>query len=223
MRILLVEDDRGLGGAVRAGLQQKDFVVDWVTNAEDAEVALGGADCPFSALVLDLGLPGISGLDLVRRMRRRGVGVPVLILTARDAVEDRVKGLDSGGDDYLVKPFSMDELGARIRALVRRSHGRAAEVLTSGEVSLEPAAHRVTLKGIPVEISPKEFAILMELMENSGKVLSRDKLEERLYGWNEEVGSNAVEVHVHHLRRKLGTDFIKTVRGVGYLVAEDGV
>jgi two-component system OmpR family response regulator/two-component system response regulator QseB len=173
---------------------------------------------PFAAIILDLGLPGLTGLELLRTERARGNKVPVLILTARDAVQDRIKGLDSGADDYVVKPTDLDELAARLRALVRRSKGEPASLLHVGAVALDPAARTVTRNGQAIDLQPREFALLQELMLNAGRVLSREQLEERMYRWGEEVESNAVEVHVHHLRRKLGTDIVKTIRGVGYVM-----
>jgi DNA-binding response OmpR family regulator len=216
MRLLLVEDDPMIGEAIRAGLKREGFAVDWVHDAAAASQALGSE--PFELVLLDLGLPGGDGLQLLKSLRGRGEGLPVLIITARDAVSDRVAGLDAGGDDYLIKPFDLDELAARIRALLRRKSGRPAPVLTHQDVVLDPAAHRVTRDGVEVALSPREFALLQLLMERPGTILSRAQLEERLYGWGEEIESNAVEVHVHGLRRKLGAQFILTVRGVGYRV-----
>jgi DNA-binding response OmpR family regulator len=216
MRLLLVEDDPLLGDGARAGLQQAGFTVDWV---KDGQAALLAAEAePYALMVLDLGLPRLSGLDLLKRLRQGGSTLPVLILTARDTVSDRIKGLDSGADDYLIKPFDLDELAARIRALLRRSSGQAAPVLRHGEIELDPVAHTVTRNGAAVDLSPREFAVLQELLINVGKVLSRERLEQGLYGWNEEVESNAVEVHIHHLRKKLGTELIRTLRGVGYTI-----
>jgi len=205
-----------IGEALRAGLKREGFTVDWVHEARAAEAVLGSE--PFELLLLDLGLPGSDGLTLLRRQRERGLAIPVLILTARDAVADRVAGLDAGADDYLIKPFDLDELAARIRALLRRRAGRPAPGIEHLGVTLDPAGHRVTREGTDVPLSPREFALLQLLMERPGTILSRAQLEERLYGWGEEVESNAVEVHVHGLRKKLGSDFILTVRGVGYRV-----
>jgi two-component system response regulator QseB len=205
-----------IGEALRAGLKREGFTVDWLHEARAAEAVLGSE--PFELLLLDLGLPGTDGLTLLRRQRERGLAIPVLILTARDAVADRVAGLDAGADDYLIKPFDLDELAARIRALLRRRAGRPAPGIEHRGVTLDPAAHRVTREGAEVALSPREFALLQLLMERPGTILSRTQLEERLYGWGEEVESNAVEVHVHGLRKKLGADFILTVRGVGYRV-----
>jgi two-component system, OmpR family, response regulator QseB len=216
VRLLLVEDDPMIGEAIRAGLKREGFAVDWVHEADAAARALG--DEPFELLLLDLGLPGTGGLQLLKRLRARGEALPVLIITARDAVSDRVQGLDAGADDYLIKPFDLDELAARIRALLRRKSGRSASGIEHLGVALDPAAHRVTQDGVEVALSPREFALLQLLMERPGMILSRAQIEERLYGWGEEVESNAVEVHIHGLRRKLGAQFILTVRGVGYRV-----
>lgn len=219
MRILLVEDDALLGDGVKAGLAQAGFAVDWVKDGVAAELALKTTQ--YAAVVLDLGLPRLSGLELLRRMRAAGGKAPVLILTARDAIEDRVKGLDTGADDYVVKPFDLHELAARLRALIRRSGGEAGPLLRVGEVGLDPAAHRATFKGSPVDLPAREFALLHAFMLNAGRVLTRDQLAERLYAWGEEVESNAIDVHVHHLRRKLAPGLIRTVRGVGYLMPRE--
>lgn len=216
MRVLVVEDDLLLGDAIQVGLRQVGFTVDWVQDGAAAEHALNAES--YGAVVLDLGLPRLSGLEVLKRLRQRGQATPVLILTARDTVDDRIRGLDTGADDYLVKPFDMGELAARLRALVRRAGGAPAAVLRIGELALDPAAHRVTFRGDDVALSPKEFALLHALALNAGKVLTRAKLEEQLYAWGEEIESNTVEVYVHHLRRKLAPDLIETVRGVGYLL-----
>lgn len=216
MRILLVEDDRLLGDGLKAGLGQAGFSVDWARDGAAAELALKAE--PYAAVVLDLGLPRLPGMDVLRRLRASGGKVPVLILTARDALEDRVSGLDGGADDYVVKPVDLAELAARLRALVRRSGGEAAPLLRVGEVELEPDTRRVRFRGAPVELSAREFALLHEFMLNAGRVLSRETLEARLYAWGEEVESNTIEVHVHYLRRKLAAEVIRTVRGVGYLM-----
>jgi two-component system response regulator QseB len=216
MRLLLVEDDSMIGEAIRAGLKRDGFAVDWVRDTASAAPALDTE--PFELLLLDLGLPGGDGLTLLKALRGRGSSLPVLIITARDAVADRVAGLDAGADDYLVKPFDLDELAARIRALLRRRSGRSEPRLEHSGVVLDPATHRVTRDGADVALSPREFALLELLLERPGAILSRGQLEERLYGWGEEVESNAVEVHIHGLRRKLGAQFILTVRGVGYRV-----
>ena len=205
-----------IGEAVRAGLKREGFTVDWVHDAAAAGQVLRTE--PFSLMLLDLGLPGGDGLTLLKGLRGRGEALPVLIVTARDAVADRVAGLDAGADDYLVKPFDLDELAARIRALLRRKSGRPAPQIAHLGVVLDPAAHRLTQDGAEIALSPREFALLQLLMERPGSILSRAQIEERLYGWGEEVESNAVEVHIHGLRRKLGAQFILTVRGVGYRV-----
>ena len=219
MRILLVEDDKLLGDGVQAGLAQSGFNVDWVRDGIAADLALKTGE--YAGVVLDLGLPRLSGLDLLQRLRHGGNKVPVLILTARDSVEDRVKGLDAGADDYLIKPFDLHELAARLRALVRRASGEAAPKLRVGEIELDPAARSVSFRGRPVELSGREFALLQELMLNAGRVLTRDRLAQSLYSWGEEIESNAIEVHVHHLRRKLAPELLRTVRGVGYLMPRD--
>ena len=217
MRVLLAEDDPMIGASVRQGLRQDGFTVDWVADGRAAELAL--ADGVHDALLLDLGLPKRAGLEVLGAMRRRGDGRPVLILTARDAVADRVAGLDAGADDYMVKPFELDELAARLRALLRRSAGRAAPVLVHGEIELDPATHEVRRIGELVALSGREFALLEALLARPGAILSRAQLEEKLYGWSDAVESNAVEVHIHALRRKLGAGFIRNVRSVGWMVS----
>lgn len=214
MRVLVVEDDALLGDAIQVGLRQAGFAVDWVQDGAAAEHALGAES--YAVVVLDLGLPRLSGLDVLKRLRRRGKTIPVLILTARDTVGDRIQGLDSGADDYLIKPFDMGELAARLRALVRRASGTPSAVLHIGELTLDPAAHRVSFCGGDIALSPREFAVLHALALNAGRVLTRTQIEQQLYAWGEEIESNAVEVHVHHLRRKLAPALIQTVRGVGY-------
>ncbi|HET6803478.1 MAG: response regulator [Betaproteobacteria bacterium] len=221
MRILVVEDDPLLGDALQAGLRQRGFDVDWVRDGVSAEGALRAET--FAGVVLDLGLPRLDGLTLLRRERARGTRAPMLVLTARDATEDRVSGLDSGADDYVVKPVDLDELAARLRALVRRSTGEPAPVLTLGTLKLDPAARTVTLGLRPIELQAREFNLLHELMRNAGRVLTRRELEQRLYAWGEEIESNALEVHVHHLRRKLAPALIRTVRGVGYVIPRDAL
>ncbi|WP_242342996.1 response regulator [Anaeromyxobacter terrae] len=216
MRVLVVEDDAMLGDGVRRGLRQLGHAVDWVRDGAEADLALAGE--PYDVVLLDLGLPGKGGLDVLRDLRRRGRGVPVVIITAQDAVSQRVAGLDAGADDYLVKPFDLDELAARVRAVQRRSSGRAEPLVEHGPLTLNPASHEVFLAGAPVALSAREFALLQALLEHPGRPISRARLEERLYGWEEQVASNAVEVHVHALRRKLGAEWIKTLRGVGYMV-----
>ncbi|MCU0810813.1 MAG: winged helix-turn-helix domain-containing protein [Thiobacillaceae bacterium] len=216
MRILLVEDDELLGDGLAAGLRHCGYNVDWLRDGEQARSALATED--YAALVLDLGLPRVDGMSLLRGLRAAGNAIPVLILTARDSTWDKVGGLDGGADDYLVKPVDLDELAARLRALTRRASGQSTPLLQANEVELDPAARRVRLRGEPVELSAREFAILEQLMRNAGRMISRAQLESALYGWGEGVESNAVEVHIHHLRRKLGADLIRTVRGVGYLL-----
>ncbi len=218
MRILLVEDDPQLGDGLTIGLRQSGFAVDWLKDGHSADIALQ-SEC-FDLLVLDLGLPRLSGMEVLSRARNRGQHLPILILTARDETGDKVSGLDAGADDYLVKPIDLDELTARIRALTRRSAGRAAPLLIHGEISLDPAAHSVSLGGRPVELSSREFSLLQMLLENTGRVLTRSQLEQSLYGWRDEPESNALEVHIHHLRKKLGSDLIRTLRGVGYTIAK---
>jgi two-component system, OmpR family, response regulator len=217
LRVLLAEDDPMIGASIRQGLRQDGFAVDWVEDGRAAEQAL--LQSVHDALVLDLGLPKRSGLEILGAMRRRGDLRPVLVLTARDAVADRVAGLDAGADDYLVKPFDLDELAARLRALLRRGVGRAGPVIQSGEVELNPATREVRLRGELVAVSPREFAVLEALLARPGVVLSRAQLEDKLYGWNDPVESNAVEVHIHALRKKLGAELIRNVRGVGWMVA----
>ncbi len=216
MRILLVEDDSLLGDGLRAGLAQDGHAVDWVRDGAAADAALR-AD-RFALVILDLGLPRVAGLDVLRVLRGRDDATPVLVLTARDAVTDRIEGLDAGADDYLVKPFDLGELKARARALVRRAAGRSTPEIRHGDLVVDPAAHAVALNGNPVELARGEFAILHELLQNVGRVRSREQLEASLHGFGGEIESNLVEVYVHHLRRKLGAGLIKTVRGVGYLV-----
>ena len=216
MRVLLIEDDPQLGDGITVGLRQAGYAVDWVKDGLAADHALASED--FDAAVLDLGLPKLSGMDLLRRLRDRVQPLPVLILTARDATADKIAGLDAGADDYLVKPVDLDELAARLRAVTRRASGRAAPLLRHGEVTLDPAGRRVTMADFPVELSAREFAVLQTLMENAGRVMTRSQLESSIYGWRDEPDSNALEVHIHHLRKKLGADFIKTLRGVGYTI-----
>ncbi|CAM2161652.1 DNA-binding transcriptional activator QseB [Paraburkholderia sacchari] len=219
MRILLVEDDPLLGDGVRAGLRQQGFQVDWVRDGEAAQHELRAH--PYAAAVLDLGLPRMDGIDVLLNVRRAGVELPILVLTARDAVPDRIRGLDIGADDYVVKPIDLHELGARLRALVRRAHGRPRERLQAQDVVLEPASRMVYRDGVPVTLSAREFDLLHVLMLNAGRVLSREQIEQHLYSWGQEVESNAVEVHVHRLRSKLGSDLIRTVRGVGYVLLRE--
>jgi len=218
MRLLLIEDDPMIGAGVQQALRQEGYAVDWVRDGGAAEAAV--ADHPYDLLLLDLGLPGRDGLAVLQRLRAAGHRQPVLVITARDAVSDRIRGLDAGADDYLVKPFDLDELSARIRALLRRQRDQATPLITLGALQVDPASHAVTLRGAPIRLSAREFALLGALLEHPGKPLSRAQLEERLYGWEEEVESNAVEVHIHALRRKLGSEWIRNLRGVGYYVPE---
>jgi two-component system OmpR family response regulator/two-component system response regulator QseB len=216
MRILLVEDDPQLGDGLMVGLRQAGFAVDWVKDGNTADHVL--ATEVFDLLVLDLGLPRLSGMDLLHRLRARGQSLPALILTARDATIDKIAALDAGADDYLVKPVDLDELAARVRALARRAAGRAQPVLRHGALALDPASRRVTMADSRVELSAREYSVLHTLLENAGRVMTRTQIESSIYGWRDEPDSNALEVHIHHLRKKLGADFIKTLRGVGYTV-----
>lgn len=216
MRILLVEDDPSLGDGLMVGLRQSGFAVDWVRDGQAAEFALTAEN--FDLMVLDLGLPRLAGMEVLARTRARGQDIPVLILTARDAVSDKVTGLDTGADDYLVKPVSMEELSARIRALARRRAGRPSPLLTLDNITLNPAARQVTLAGENVELSSREFDLLQILLENAGRVLTRTQLEQSLYSWRDEPDSNTLEVRIHHLRKKFGSDLIRTLRGVGYTI-----
>ena len=218
MRILLAEDDPMIGASVRQGLTQDGFTVDWVRDGRAAELALG--ERVHDALLLDLGLPRKAGLEVLASMRRGGDTRPVLVITARDAVGDRVAGLDSGADDYLVKPFDLDELAARLRALLRRGSGRAQPLVTLGDIKLDPAARAVRRGGEMVALSAREFALLEALMARPGAILSRTQLEDKLYGWSDSVESNAVEVHIHALRKKLGAGLIRNVRGVGWMAVK---
>ena len=217
MRILLAEDDPILGDGLRAGLRQQGFSVDWVRDGHAAERELLAEG--FEAAVLDLGLPLKDGMDVLRTLRERRCTTPVLVLTARDAVPDRINGLDGGADDYVVKPVDLHELGARLRALIRRAHGNTQQTLDCGDISLDPAARQVRCKGEMVPLSQREYDLLHSLMRSSGRVLTREQLEQQMYSWGYEVESNAIEVHIHHLRKKLGTHVIQTVRGVGYTIA----
>lgn len=228
MRLLLVEDDRMIGDSLRSALRLDGYAVDWVRDVAAADATL--ASERFDLVLLDLGLPASgaagasvrpeAGLDVLRKLRGRHDATPVIVLTARDGPGDKVAGLDAGADDYLVKPFDFDELGARIRAVVRRHSGRAESSLVHGGVSLDPATRRVSKDGAPVLLSAREFAVLEALMQRPGALLSRAQLEDRLYGWGEEIESNAVSVYIHQLRRKLGADFIQNLRGVGYFVGD---
>ena len=218
MRLLLVEDDTMIGESIRLGLRQDGFVVDWAKDGAAAELALGSES--YALLLLDLGLPRKSGLEVLKALRTNKNPISVLVLTARDSIANRVEGLDAGADDYLVKPFDLDELAARIRALLRRQSGRSESVVRCGDLTLNPATHQVQLGGKEITLSAKEFSVLHALVDRAGAILSRVQLEQHLYGWNEEIESNAIEVHIHNLRKKLGGEFIRNVRGVGYTVAK---
>ena len=214
MRILLAEDDALLGDGIQAGLKFADYAVDWVRDGESARLAL--LDHLYDACVLDLGLPRRSGLSVLTDLRKNGNRLPVLILTARDTSEDKIAGLDAGADDYLTKPFDLPELLARLRALIRRATGEAKPTLEHGGVVFEPATKQITFNGEAVQLSARELALLHELLRHKNQIRTRAQLEESLYAWGEETGSNTVEVYVHHLRKKFGADFIRTVRGLGY-------
>lgn len=217
MRLLVVEDDQMIGESMQHGLKKTGLAVDWVRDGKSAELALGNG--VYDLMILDLGLPHKGGLELLSQLRQQGNDLPVLIVTARDAVDDKVAGLNCGADDYLVKPFDFDELNARVNAIMRRRAGRGNPVMIYGPLTLDPIVHQVTYRGEPVGLSAKEFALLRALMAVPGSVLSRAELEEALYGWEEEVGSNAVEVHIHNLRNKLGSHAILNIRGAGYRVS----
>jgi DNA-binding response OmpR family regulator len=220
VRILLVEDDTLLGEGLVQGLQRDNQSVDWVKNGESALTAMASTD--YDVVILDIGLPKLSGLEVLQRVRRNGQPTPILILTAQDAVTDRVAGLDAGADDYLTKPFELTELNARLRALVRRSRGQTEQTIRyihlDLNLELNPAAHTVMLNSQPVDLSRREFAMLEALLSSAGRVLSRAQLEEKLYAWGDEIESNVIEVHIHHLRKRFGSELIKTVRGIGYLI-----
>lgn len=219
MRILVVEDNTLLGDGIQAGLKQQGFTVDWVQDGVAASLAVESE--PYSAIVLDLGLPRRSGLEVLKAMRQAHNATPVLILTARDAIEDRVSGLDAGADDYLVKPFDLNELSARLRALIRRAGGYSSAVLTVGALSLDPAGRTVTFRNEPKSLSAKEFDLLHVLMNNAGRVLTREQLSSSLYAWGEEIESNAIDVYLHYLRKKIAPDIVQTLRGVGYMMPKD--
>ncbi|MEY4435267.1 MAG: transcriptional regulatory protein QseB [Pseudomonadota bacterium] len=216
MRILLAEDDELLGGGLRAGLDQRGFQVDWVRDGVAAERELLSAQ--HQAALLDIGLPRQDGLTVLKAVRARGIDTPVLVLTARDAVAQRIEGLNLGADDYVVKPVDLDELAARLHALVRRAHGKTQTLLQVRDVAMDPTARQVSRAGETISLSTREFDLLQALLLNAGRVLSREQLEQHLYRWGHEVESNTIEVHIHHLRRKMGAGLIDTVRGVGYIV-----
>jgi two-component system response regulator QseB len=216
MKILLVEDDTLLGDGVRVGLSQAGFIVDWLQNGEQALLATAVGH--YDVMILDLGLPKIDGMNVLHTLRSRQDNIPVLVLSAWDTLSDRVAGLDGGADDYMGKPFDFEELCARVRALARRQEGRGNPVIEHGNISLDPAGQSVTLDGVAVGLTHKEFTLLLILIENAGRVMSRSKLDEALYSWGEEVESNAIEVHIHHLRKKLVSGLIRNVRGVGYII-----
>ena len=222
MRVLLAEDDVDLGHGLSSGLEQLGFNVDWVEDGIAAEHAARDAE-GIDILVLDLGLPRQDGLTVLKNLRNDGSELPVLILTARDAVEERVQGLDYGADDYLVKPFDLHELAARLRAILRRRSGRASPEIRHGALVLDTTSHVVKLNDEPVALSLHEYSILEYLLNHTGQVLSKQQIESSLYGWSEGVESNAVEVHVHHLRKKLGKDLIRTIRGLGYSIAREDI
>ena len=219
MRLLLIEDDELLGDAVKTGLIQCGYVVDWLKDGESAKTALSLET--FELIILDLALPKLSGLSLLKGIRQAGNKTPVIILTARESIENRIEGLDAGADDYMIKPFDLNELSARIRALTRRSQGRADPVIQYRNITLNPSAHTVFLNNQEVNLSRREFALLQKLLENHGNALSREQLMQSLYGWNEDLDSNVLEVHIHNLRKKLNADFIRTIRGIGYLAEKN--
>lgn len=219
MRLLLVEDDELLGDAVKAGLTQFGYVVDWLKDGEAARLAIRSQS--FELIILDIGLPKLSGLGFLQAIRQDGNTTPVIILTARESIEDRIKGLDSGADDYMTKPFDLNELSARVRALVRRSQGRADALLQYRNITLDPAAHSVFVDEVLVNVPRREFALLQKLLENNGHVLSREQLMQSIYSWDEDVDSNALEVHIHNLRKKLNANFIRTIRGIGYMAEKN--
>ncbi len=218
MRVLLAEDDPMIGRAVESGLRENASAVDWVRDGVEAQLAL--ANGVYDLMLLDLGLPRRDGFEILAALRRAGNDLPVVIITARDAVGDRIAGLDRGADDYLVKPFDLDELNARVRAVMRRRRGRASSQIRYGALMIDAAKRKVVFQGAVVDLSPREFAVLEALMAEPGAVVSREKLEDAVYGWGEEIGSNSIEVHLHHLRRKLKPELIRNVRGVGYRVAQ---
>jgi DNA-binding response OmpR family regulator len=216
MRILVAEDDQLLGEGIQAGLGMAGYVVDWARDGQEAMLALRNEK--YAACVLDISMPKMDGLTVLSKLRSAGNHIPVLVLTARDTQQDKIKGLDTGADDYLIKPFDLNELQARIRALLRRAAGSASSIFSYAGVQLDPATRRVTLDGVHISVSAKEYALLYDLISHPNHIRSRSDLEQSLYGWGDEVESNAVEVHIHHLRKKLGPDLISTVRGMGYIM-----
>ncbi|QMV52887.1 quorum sensing response regulator transcription factor QseB [Ewingella americana] len=218
MRILLIEDDNMIGDGIKAGLGKLGFTLDWFTDGEMGRAALDSA--PYDAVILDLSLPGVDGMQLLREWRRDGKDTPVLILTARDALEQRVSGLQAGADDYLCKPFALVEVAARLQALIRRRHGQITPIVTHGSLQFDPASRSATLNGEVVVLTQREITVMELFLNNKGRVLPRPLIQEKLYSWDDEVSSNAVEVHIHHLRKKLGNGFIRTVHGVGYTLGD---
>jgi two-component system response regulator QseB len=216
MRVLLVEDDAMIAQGLQTALRQGGFAVDWMRDGKTAAGALQTS--VFDVVLLDLGLPHRDGIDVLRELRKRGDGTPVIILTARDEKQQRIAGLDAGADDYIVKPFDLDEVMARMRSVLRRAAGRGDPGIRHGDLHLDPVAHTVERGGVPVSVSAHEFSVLEALLQRPGAVLSRAQLEDRLYGWDEQIGSNAIEVYIHGLRRKLGSEAIRTLRGVGYFI-----
>lgn len=221
MRILLVEDDTLLGDGIYQGLKTSNYTVDWVKDGKSAHDVICSKHENFDIIVLDLGLPKMSGLEVLTAIRGKKIATPVLILTAFETVEDRIKGLDAGADDYITKPFDLAELNARIRALLRRSQERAQPTITHKDIVIDPASHIVTQAGQPVMVSRREFALLQKLLENTGRVISREQLNQTLYGWGENIDSNALEVHIHNLRKRFGQGLIRTIRGVGYMIEKE--
>ncbi|HTB90684.1 MAG TPA: response regulator transcription factor [Steroidobacteraceae bacterium] len=216
MRVLLVEDDAMIAQGLQTALRQSGFAVDWMRDGKSAAGALQGS--VFDVVLLDLGLPHQDGIEVLRDLRKRGDATPVIILTARDEIQHRIAGLNAGADDYIVKPFDLDEVTARMRSVLRRAAGRGDPSIRHGELRLDPVARTVERGAVPVNVSAHEFAVLEALLQRPGAVLSRAQLEDRLYGWDEQIGSNAIEVYIHGLRRKLGSDAIRTLRGVGYFI-----
>lgn len=219
MRLLLIEDDELLGDAVKTGLVQFGYIVEWLKDGQSANISLQVDS--FDLIILDLALPRLQGMTLLKRLRESGNTTPVIILTARESIANRIEGLDAGADDYIVKPFDLNELSARVRALIRRSQGRADTIIYYKNITLDPAAHRVFLEGESVSLSRREFSLLQKLLENQGHVLSRDQLMQGIYGWDEDPDSNVLEVHIHNLRKKLNADFIRTIRGIGYIAEKN--